>query len=107
MQVLFTHTNFPAQFGAFGAWLATRGWDVIFATGRRDARPPSRCRMFRFRADEAPPPSVHRHAAPLDRALRTAEAFAVTAKRAQTLGIEPDVIVAHSGWGAGTYAKAI
>jgi glycosyltransferase involved in cell wall biosynthesis len=27
--------------------------------------------------------------------------------RAQRRGVQPDVVVAHSGWGAGTYAKAV
>ncbi|MFW5680991.1 MAG: glycosyltransferase, partial [Pseudomonadota bacterium] len=106
MQILFTHTNFPGQFGPFGAWLAERGWDVLFATGREDAQPPARCRMFHFPCGQAAA-ETHRHAHGLDRALRTAEAFAIVAKRVRERGIVPDVVVAHGGWGAGTYAKAV
>lgn len=107
MRILFAHNNFPAQFGAFGGWLAEQGWDVVFATARRDARPPSRTRLFHFDAAENGAPQTHRHARPLDRALRTAEHFAAAALRARASGVSPQVVVSHSGWGAGTYAKAV
>lgn len=107
MRILFSHTNFPGQFGAFGAWLASQGWDVVFATGRKDAAPPKGTRLFRFEAAADGAPETHRHARGYDRALRTAESFAAAAMRARAQGVAPDVIVAHSGWGAGTYAKAV
>ncbi len=107
MRILFAHTNHPAQFGAFGAWLAAQGWDVVFATARSDARPAAGARLFRFKAADAGAPETHRHARPLDRALRTAESFAAAAVGVRDRGFTPDVVVAHSGWGAGTYAKAV
>lgn len=107
MRILFAHTNFPAQFGAFGAWLATQGWDVVFATARSGAEPPAGCRMLRFQTARDGAPETHRHGRGLDRALRTAESFAVVAAKARQSGLAPDVVVAHSGWGAGTYAKAV
>lgn len=107
MHVLFSHTNFPGQFGRFGAWLATRGWQVTFATGRREARPPQGTSMFHFEDVKAGAEQTHRHARPLDRALCTAESFAAAAINAKRHGVEPDIVVAHSGWGAGTYAKAV
>ena len=106
-KILFCHTNFPGQFGEFGAWLATTGWDVVFATGRRDAQPPPQTRLFRFDAAAAGASETHRHARSLDRALRTAESFAAAALSARAQGVMPDVIVAHAGWGAGTYARAV
>ncbi len=107
MRVLFCHTNFPGQFGGFGAWLAERGWDVMFATGREGAQPPTGTRLFRFTHHKSGAPETHRHARPLDQALKTAESFAAAAIRGRAQGFAPDVIVAHSGWGAGTYAKAV
>jgi glycosyltransferase involved in cell wall biosynthesis len=107
MRILFAHTNFPAQFGAFGDWLAARGWDVTFATAAERAAPPPGARMFRFAAAADGAPETHRHARPLDRALRTAESFAAAAVKARAAGVDPQVIVAHAGWGAGSYAKAV
>ena len=37
MRILFAHKNFPAQFGAFGEWLAGQGWEVAFLTQRAGA----------------------------------------------------------------------
>ena len=37
MRILFAHKNFPAQFGAFGEWLAGQGWEVAFLTQREGA----------------------------------------------------------------------
>ena len=105
--ILFSHTNFPAQFGAFGTWLAEQGWDVWFATARADASAPPGCRMFYFEAREAPADSVHADMHVLDRALRTASGFALSAEISQANGFMPDIVVAHSGWGAGTYARAV
>ena len=108
MRILFCHTNFPAQFGIFGMWLAkSRGWDVTFATARADASPPQGCRMIKFKSVEKGAPETHRHARLLDRAVTTAEGFAAAAISAREKGYEPDIVVAHSGWGAGTYAKAV
>jgi hypothetical protein len=89
MRILFAHTNFPAQFGAFGAWLGEQGWDVAFATARADARPPRRTRMFRFIEQVDGSPQTHRHARPLDRALRNAENFAAAALKARDQGLDP------------------
>jgi glycosyltransferase involved in cell wall biosynthesis len=107
MKILFSHTNYPAQFGAFGMWLAQNGWDVTFATGRSDARPPSGCRMYHFDTAETGAEQTHRHAGPVDRAVRTAESFAARSIGLRDKGYTPDIVVAHSGWGSGTYAKAV
>lgn len=107
MRILFCHTNFPAQFGVFGMWLAQQGWDVMFATARTEAKAPPGCRMFKFKSVEKGADATHRHARLLDRAVTTAEGFAAAAISVREQGYEPDIVVAHSGWGAGTYAKAV
>ncbi|MEM7212029.1 MAG: glycosyltransferase [Pseudomonadota bacterium] len=105
--VLFSHTNFPAQFGAFGAWLAEEGWDVRFATARADASAPPGCRMFHFEAEVGVPDDMDSDGAPLEQALRNARGFEMSAEAARSEGYIPDLVVAHSGWGAGTYARAV
>ena len=105
--ILFSHTNFPAQFGAFGTWLAEEGWDVWFATARTDASAPPGCRMFHFEAREEPTDSMHSGAHFLDQALQTANGFTLSAEISRANGFIPDIVVAHSGWGAGTYARAV
>lgn len=107
MRILFVHQNFPAQFGAFGLWLAQQGWDVTFATARQDARPPAGCRMIRFAASREPNPATHRYLQGTEKAVLNGQGFARAAIAAAQQGYRPDLIVAHSGWGSGSFAKAV
>ncbi|GAA0303608.1 glycosyltransferase [Rhodovulum strictum] len=107
MNILFSHLNFPAQFGAFGANLARQGWSVTFVTERTDAVPPPGCRMFRMTPHRTPTEGVHRFARPLEAAMINGQAFANAALAARQAGLSPDIVVAHSGWGAGTFARAV
>ncbi len=104
--VLFVHTNFPAQFGDFGAWAAHLGWDVWFATTRQDLVAPPRCRMFTFQTADASN-DADALTRPMDKALRQGWAFAQAAEDARAQGLVPDLVVAHSGWGVGTFVKAV
>lgn len=107
MQILFAHQNFPAQFGEFGVYLARNGWDVAFATAAEGAKPPPGCRMVKMVPHRDPTKGVHRFAHTLEKAMINAQAFANAAMRARDEGLNPDVVVAHSGWGSGTFAKAV
>lgn len=107
MKILFAHQNFPAQFGQFGAYLARNGWEVAFITASQNARPPPGCRMYVMRPHREPTQGVHRFARPLEMAMINGQAFANAAIKAREAGLKPDVVVAHSGWGSGTFAKAV
>ena len=64
-RILFVHDNHPAQFGAFGRWLADRGWDVAFATRR--ARPRTAgLRVLISYAPHRAPSSAHPPLRPAD-----------------------------------------
>ncbi|ARE41125.1 Glycosyl transferase, group 1 [Rhodovulum sp. P5] len=107
MQIVFSHMNFPAQFGSFGTYLATQGWEVSFFTEKEGVTPPAGCRIFRMKPHRSPTEGVHRFARPLEKAVINGQAFASTAIAARQAGLTPDIVVAHSGWGAGTFAKAV
>ncbi|TCP44299.1 glycosyltransferase [Rhodovulum marinum] len=107
MEILFSHLNFPAQFGGFGAYLARQGWRVWFMTERDGVTPPPGCRVVRMTPHRAPTEGVHRFARPLESAMINGQAFANAALAARGAGLAPDIVVAHSGWGAGTFAKAV
>lgn len=106
--ILFSHQNYPAQFGGFGRFLAARGWDVTFATARADARAPAGCRLLPMKPHRSPTTGVHRYATGLEKAMINGQAFANAAIRAREReGLRPDIVVAHSGWGSGTFCKAV
>jgi glycosyltransferase involved in cell wall biosynthesis len=104
--VLFVHDNFPGQFGALSRWLAGRGWQVTFATAAQ-APAVEGIRILRYTPHRAPSPQTHPYAQPMDRAAINAQAFARAAFAARRDGLCPDVIVAHSGWGAGMFARQV
>lgn len=105
-RILFVHDNFPAQFGALGRWLAGRGWDVAFATAARGADAGG-LPILRYAPHRAPSGETHPYAQPMDRAALRAQAFVRTALAARREGYRPDIVMAHSGWGAGMFAKDV
>jgi len=106
MRILFIHKNYPAQFGAIGAWLAKKGWDVIFATEREGVENQP-VRVVRFGSNREVTNGIHQYLAGVEQALITGQGFARTAIAMRNQGYEPDVVVAHSGWGVGTFVKDI
>ena len=108
LKVLFLHRNSRGQFQFLGAWLAEHGWDVTFAmggTGPDREEGGMRLRYFRARHAECPPTDF-RHA--LDFAAQNAAAAAdwMMAERDRD-GYEPDIVMAHVGWGVGLCVKQI
>lgn len=108
-RILFIHDSFPAQFGALGLWLAKQGWEVGYATaatGITAARARAAgLRLLRYAPHRRPSGGTHPYAQPMERAAINAQAFLRTALAARRQGYDPDIVVAHSGWGAGMFAR--
>lgn len=105
-RILFAHTNFPAQFGFLGQRLARAGWDCGFATARKGVESQV-FRLFRFEEGRDVTPKVHPYVAPLERAVIKGQQAARAMMAARRDGWRPDIVMAHSGWGAGMFAKDI
>ena len=106
MKILFIHDNYPAQFGAFGGWLARRGWDVRFATaweGGNKGDP----HFLRYKAHRQPTEGVHPYAANFEKCVINGQAAARAFITARDRGYAPDIIMAHSGWGSGMFARDV
>ncbi|MEM7566896.1 MAG: glycosyltransferase, partial [Pseudomonadota bacterium] len=107
MRIVFAHQNYPAQFGAFGGWLAERGWEVAFLTAAEKINPPPRTVAVRARPARAPSEEVHRLARPMERVAVNGHAMANAGINLAKRGFRADVIMAHSGWGSGSFLKAV
>lgn len=106
-RIVFAHKNFPAQFGAFGEWLAGEGREVVFLTQRAGTSHPS-IRVLASAADHrAPAEGTHRYLKGFEAGVITAQAFARTGAALRAEGFVPDVVMAHAGWGAGTFLKDV
>lgn len=107
MRILFAHRNFPAQFGAFGEWLAGQGWEVAYLTQREGAGSAA-LRVVVCPADHrAPVEGIHRYVRPLEGAVITGQAFARAAVELDRTGFRPDVVMSHAGWGVGTFLRDV
>ncbi|MEX2519346.1 MAG: glycosyltransferase [Paracoccaceae bacterium] len=104
MKILFVHDNFPAQFGAFGAWLENRGWDVRFATAWSGGKADDP-RFLRYKTHRALTQGVHPYAANFEKAVITGQAAARAFLDAREKRYAPDIVMAHSGWGPGMFAR--
>ena len=104
MQILFLHKNFPAQFGALGQFLASKGWDVWFGTQRKGVAS-NGLTVFACEPHRKVSDKTHPYAANFENAVLNAQATARAALRMKPKGLDPDIVVAHSGWGSGLFAK--
>lgn len=105
-RILFIHENFPAQFGTFAGWLAARGWDVTFATAREGVGEVG-FRVVTFKPHREVTKGIHHYVAGFERAVINGQAFVREAVRLRAAGYVPDIVVAHSGWGVGTFVKDV
>lgn len=105
-RIVFAHKNFPAQFGAFGEWLAEQGREVVFLTQRAGATHPA-IRVVTSADHRAPAEGVHRYLRGVEAGVITGQAFARAAAALRQDGFVPDAVMAHAGWGAGTFLKDV
>ena len=107
MKVLFIHPNFPAQFRHVATALARNpDNEVLYAcTNTRPELTIPGVRKIPFMSDFLPPESAHPLALPMERAIAQAEAGFNLCTHLKQQGFSPDVIVAHSGWGASLFVR--
>jgi glycosyltransferase involved in cell wall biosynthesis len=112
MRFLFVHQNFPGQFRHLSTALAARGHEVVALGVNRTAEQFRGVRHLLYREPVGPAPSTARH--PLTGATNElqvkvirgeAAALAMAALKAE--GFEPDVVLAHSGWGEAFFVKDV
>jgi glycosyltransferase involved in cell wall biosynthesis len=106
MNILFVHDNFPAQFGALGGYLETKGWSVRYATAWEHA-PKSSSRFLKYTPHRSVTEGVHPYARNFEKAAINGQASARAMMEAREQGYIPDIIVTHSGWGSGMFARDI
>ncbi len=106
LRILFLHNNFPAQFGFLGQHMARRGHDVWFGTARENSQLPGIKTAF-YKPHRAVTEKIHPYAVNFENAVLHGQAVARMALALKDKGLDPDMVVAHSGWGPGLYAKDV
>ncbi|SFM05432.1 glycosyltransferase [Nitrosomonas communis] len=111
MEILFVHPNFPGQFRRFAAALAREPEMRIHAVGdakwMEDTAPLSGLPVMAYPTPEVAGNSTHAYARSFDSAVRRGQQIVQTLLTHKRQGLEPDLIIAHPGWGDAFYLKDI
>jgi glycosyltransferase involved in cell wall biosynthesis len=99
MDVLFVHTNFPAQFRHLAAHLANDKRYRVFAIGSQQARKLKGTELSRYRVNEGRVGEAHPFARRFELESRRAEQVLYAATHLKHSGVNPEVIFFHPGWG--------
>lgn len=108
MNILFVHQNFPGQFKHLAPALARQGHRVLAMTMRQTEPGVWRgVRILPYHAQRGSTPGVHPWVQDFESKTLRGEACFRAALALQREGFEPDVIVAHPGWGESLFLKQV
>ncbi|RVV96666.1 glycosyltransferase [Mesobaculum littorinae] len=108
MKFLFLHQNFPGQFKHLAPALVQAGHEVFALTSRFEQSQTWRgVRIIAYRWSE---PEAQRHHAWLglmNRAVHRGEVCLRALQSLKARGLQPDAIIAHSGWGEALFVRDV
>jgi glycosyltransferase involved in cell wall biosynthesis len=108
MKVLFIHQNFPGQFKFLAPALVSRGHTVVAMTMQKtNARQWQGVQLVPYTATRSTTPNVHPWVSDFETKTIRGEACFRTGLQLKTQGFEPDVIIAHHGWGESLFLKEV
>ncbi len=108
MKILFIHQNFPGQFKSLAPALAERGHEVRTLTMRKIDTPVWRgVQLSTYGAARGSTPGVHPWVSDFETKTIRAEACFRAALRLKKEGYEPELIIAHPGWGESLFIKDV
>src|SRR5689334_10766286 len=99
MNVLFVHNNFPAQFRHIATALARRRKVNVAAVGCSNARSMPGVKLAKYALKAIDVSLTHPFARRFDIECRRAEEVLYVLNSLKSSGFDPNVIMAHPGWG--------
>ena len=108
MNILFIHQNFPGQFKYLAPALVQQGHRVVAMTLQKtDAKTWQGVQMVRYKTVRGTTPQIHPWVTDFETKIIRAEACFRAALQMKSQGFQPDVIVAHYGWGESLFLKDV
>ena len=108
MKILFVHQNFPGQFKFLAPLLARQGHQVVGMTMRKiEERSWQGVRLVAYSASRGTTPQVHPWVSDFETKTIRGEACFRAALKMKQQGFEPDVMIAHHGWGESLFLKDV
>ena len=99
MNFLFVHNNFPAQFRNLAGELASDPQNRVAAIGSETSRALENVELRRYRMPTFDVSATHVFARRFDVECRRAEQVLFATSALAASGFDPDIVVAHCGWG--------
>ena len=106
MRILFSHTNYPAQFRRLAPSLAAEGHDVVFLARHQEwhAPPPEGLRLISYQPHRAGgTEALHPYLRRMENCVLEGQAAYRACQGLQEQGWQPDWIINHVGFGNGFY----
>jgi glycosyltransferase involved in cell wall biosynthesis len=108
MKILFIHQNFPGQFKFLAPALVQQGHEVVAMTLQKTSDQALHgVRLIPYNTNRGSTPNVHPWVSDFETKTIRAEACFRAALKMKEEGFQPDVIVAHHGWGESLFLKEV
>lgn len=105
MNVLFVHQNFPGQFKHLAPILAAEGGNRVVALHVNPVRPMAGVETVPIKLPAPSSQGVHRWVAEFESKVVRGEAAYAAARQLKSAGFNPDVMIAHPGWGESLFLQ--
>jgi glycosyltransferase involved in cell wall biosynthesis len=106
MKILFVHQNFPAQFKHLAPALLKLGHEVQALAINRNPTPAG-IHVSYYKPLRSNSPKIHPWVLDMESKVIRAEAAFYAALKLRESGFNPDVIIAHPGWGESWFLKDV
>lgn len=107
MRILFIHQNFPGQFRHLAGYLSQDPNHQIMALCQPHAPKLKGIETLHYRPARIPSPHTHHYNRPLEAHTLNGQAIAKALLKLKETGFQPDIVVAHAGWGEALYVKDV
>jgi glycosyltransferase involved in cell wall biosynthesis len=108
MHFLLVHQNFPGQFKFLAPTLVRRGHDVTAMTMRKiQVKQWQGVKLVSYKARHGTTPDIHPWVRDFESKVIRGEACLRAALDLKKQGLDPDVIIAHHGWGESLFLKEV
>jgi glycosyltransferase involved in cell wall biosynthesis len=109
--ILFIHQNFPAQFRHIAEWLGANTDHKVIGLGDVKNIPkgysPKGVTVLGYATPNGAGENTHHYIKGHEEDIRRGQQVVRAAQSLQKKGIQPDVVVAHSGWGEALFLKPV
>ena len=108
MKILLIHQNFPGQFKHLAPALVRQGHDVrAFSMNKNAPAQWNGVKVYPYQPGRGSSAEIHPWVADFETKVIRAEAAFHHARKLRDEGFEPDVILAHHGWGESLFLKEV